>query len=224
VDRRWQRLQTEHQSKADQRHTYCHPRIHAHRPDLLLHGFGLKLAALQSQSPTVRALLYSLDSMAWSFGGRKWGRKNDSSEHDPIKALVYAAQIEALIGQPSFVQSCSHGRFGSSCCFHCAQIKSLLLFSCDHISAAGDRAFRINAFQTHNPIFNRPVEPLRNWFFWQFRLLIGSQGCRVRERSFNCTGRLGRWCSSLYQPTHPLLVSSPYLGPARIHFSMFHFS
>ena len=50
--------------------------IHAQRPDLLLHGFGIKLAALQS--PTVRALLYSSDSMAWSFAGRKWGRKTES--------------------------------------------------------------------------------------------------------------------------------------------------
>jgi hypothetical protein len=42
--------------------------------------------------------------MAWSFGGRKWGRKTDSAEHDPRKALAYSAQVEALIGQPSFVQ------------------------------------------------------------------------------------------------------------------------
>jgi hypothetical protein len=53
---------------------------------------------------TVRALLHSSDSMAWSFGGRKWGRKTDSAEHDPRKALAYSAQVEALIGQPSFVQ------------------------------------------------------------------------------------------------------------------------
>ena len=61
--------------------------IHAQRPDLLLHGFGIKLTALQS--PTVRSLLHSSDSMAWSFGGRKWGPKTDSSEHDPRKALAY---------------------------------------------------------------------------------------------------------------------------------------
>jgi hypothetical protein len=34
-------------------------------------------------------------------------------------------------------------------------------FSCDYVSAVGDGAFRISAFQTHNPIVNRPVEPLR---------------------------------------------------------------
>jgi hypothetical protein len=73
--------------------------IKARRPDLRLHGFGIKFHALQS--PTVRELLYSSDSMAWSFAGRKPG-----TEHDPrIRiALAYAAKIEALIGQPSFVQ------------------------------------------------------------------------------------------------------------------------
>ena len=35
------------------------------RSDLRLHGFGVKLSALRS--PVVRALLYSADSMAWSF-------------------------------------------------------------------------------------------------------------------------------------------------------------
>ena len=71
--------------------------IKAQRPDLQLHGFGIKFHALQS--PTVRQLLYSSDSMAWSFAGRKHG-----TEHDPRIALAYAAKIEALIGQPSFVQ------------------------------------------------------------------------------------------------------------------------
>jgi len=42
--------------------------IKAHRPDLRLHGFGLKMEALKSG--TVRALLHSSDSMAWSFAGR----------------------------------------------------------------------------------------------------------------------------------------------------------
>ena len=72
--------------------------IKTQRPDLRLHGFGIKFHALQS--PTVRELLYSSDSMAWSFAGRKTG-----IEHDPRIALAYPAKIEALIGQPSFVQS-----------------------------------------------------------------------------------------------------------------------
>ena len=42
------------------------------RPDLNLHGFGLKLTALQDGF--VRKCLYSADSMAWSFAARKNGR------------------------------------------------------------------------------------------------------------------------------------------------------
>lgn len=42
------------------------------RPDLNLHGFGIKLTALGH--PGVRALLYSADSMAWSDAARKQGR------------------------------------------------------------------------------------------------------------------------------------------------------
>jgi hypothetical protein len=56
--------------------------IKTQRPDLRLHGFGIKFHALQS--PTVRQLLYSSDSMAWSFAGRKSG-----TEHDPRIALGY---------------------------------------------------------------------------------------------------------------------------------------
>jgi hypothetical protein len=72
--------------------------IKTHRPDLRLHGFGLKMEALKSG--TVRALLHSSDSMAWSFAGRK----EDGSEHDPRRALAYAAKIETLIRRPMFVQ------------------------------------------------------------------------------------------------------------------------
>ena len=71
--------------------------IKALRPDLRLHGFGINFHALQS--PTVRELLHSSDSMAWSFAGRKSG-----TEHDPRIALAYTAKIEALIGLPSFAQ------------------------------------------------------------------------------------------------------------------------
>jgi hypothetical protein len=72
----------------------CFGTIKTQRSDLRLHdGFGIKFHALQS--PTVRELLYSSDSMAWSFAGRRSG-----SEHDPRIALAYAAKIEALVGQP----------------------------------------------------------------------------------------------------------------------------
>lgn len=49
------------------------------RPDLRLHGFGVKTTALRH--PGVRALLYSADSMAWSYSARKQGRNgNDWQE------------------------------------------------------------------------------------------------------------------------------------------------
>lgn len=46
------------------------------RPDLRLHGFGVKLTALESS--TVRACLHSADSMAWSLNARKNGRDANS--------------------------------------------------------------------------------------------------------------------------------------------------
>ncbi len=49
------------------------------RPDLKLHGFGLKITALSSA--LVRDCLYSADSMAWSFAARSNGRNaNDFRE------------------------------------------------------------------------------------------------------------------------------------------------
>jgi len=73
--------------------------IKSHRPDLNLHGFGLKLTALES--PTVRSLLYSCDSMAWSFANRF----EEGNGHDPRRALEYAAKVEALSSEPSFIQN-----------------------------------------------------------------------------------------------------------------------
>ena len=49
------------------------------RPDLRLHGFGLKVTALQCSA--ICDLLHSADSMAWSFAARKQGRNaNDWRE------------------------------------------------------------------------------------------------------------------------------------------------
>lgn len=49
------------------------------RPDLRLHGFGLKTTSLSE--PIIRDLLYSADSMAWSFAARREGRNaNDWRE------------------------------------------------------------------------------------------------------------------------------------------------
>jgi hypothetical protein len=72
--------------------------IKTQRRDLRLHGFGLKIQALGSG--TVRALLYSSDSMAWSYPACR----KDSREHDPRRALVYGAKVEAIIRKPMFVQ------------------------------------------------------------------------------------------------------------------------
>jgi hypothetical protein len=46
------------------------------RPDLRLHGFGVKVTALLNGS--VRELLATADSMAWSFAARKQGRSANS--------------------------------------------------------------------------------------------------------------------------------------------------
>ncbi len=53
--------------------------IKGERPDLLLHGFGLKTTALSSG--LVTSLLHTADSMAWSYAARKQGRNaNDWRE------------------------------------------------------------------------------------------------------------------------------------------------
>lgn len=57
------------------------------RPDLRLHGFGLKLTALSSSA--VRSLLESADSMAWSFHARKNGR----SANDWREAMAFTRKI-----------------------------------------------------------------------------------------------------------------------------------
>lgn len=48
------------------------------RPDLRLHGFGLKITALSNAY--IISLLYSADSMAWSMAARKQGRDSNSVE------------------------------------------------------------------------------------------------------------------------------------------------
>lgn len=61
--------------------------IKRERPDLRLHGFGLKITALNR--PEIRALLHSADSMAWSFNARKNGR----SAHDWTQAEAYRQRV-----------------------------------------------------------------------------------------------------------------------------------
>jgi hypothetical protein len=63
--------------------------IKAVRPDLRLHGFGLKSIALACAPIT--ALLESADSMAWSFRARKEGRNpNDWRESKAFERAVLA--------------------------------------------------------------------------------------------------------------------------------------
>ncbi|MBW9062396.1 hypothetical protein JNB71_03595 [Rhizobium herbae] len=63
--------------------------ISAVRPDLLLHGFGVKKTSLLH--PGVRELLATADSMAWSYAARKQGRDGN----DPQEAVRFAATVNA---------------------------------------------------------------------------------------------------------------------------------
>jgi hypothetical protein len=74
--------------------------IHDVRPDLRLHGFGLKTTALGSG--LVRELLYTADSMAWSFSARMQGRNaNDWREaRDWMeKMMSRAVQAPLMFGR-----------------------------------------------------------------------------------------------------------------------------
>ena len=62
--------------------------IKQHRPDLKLHGFGVKTTALGSE--IVRSLLSTADSMAWSYSARKQGRDGNSV----TEALRFADKIK----------------------------------------------------------------------------------------------------------------------------------
>lgn len=67
--------------------------IAADRPDLLLHGFGVKKTSLLNAG--VRMMLATADSMAWSFAARKQGRDaNDWREAASFVATVNAAANE----------------------------------------------------------------------------------------------------------------------------------
>jgi hypothetical protein len=64
--------------------------VHRTRPDLRLHGFGLKTTALGSG--LVRKLLHTADSMAWSFSARRQGR----NANDWREARAFAERIESM--------------------------------------------------------------------------------------------------------------------------------
>lgn len=65
--------------------------IKTERPDIRLHGFGVKLTALKNAA--VRNLLDTADSMAWSFSARKQGRNGN----DWREAKAFEQKIEGAI-------------------------------------------------------------------------------------------------------------------------------
>ena len=74
--------------------------IHRERPDLRLHGFGLKTTALSSG--LVHELLHTADSMAWSFSARKQGR----NANDWREAARWVAGIAARhVQRPLFIEA-----------------------------------------------------------------------------------------------------------------------
>lgn len=68
--------------------------IRSERPDLRLHGFGVKKTSLLH--PGVREYLYSADSMAWSFAARKQGR----SSNDWREAARFADVVNGAASLP----------------------------------------------------------------------------------------------------------------------------
>lgn len=65
------------------------------RPDLLLHGFGVKLTSLMHAG--VRALLATADSMAWSFAARKRG----GNPNDWREAMAFVRDVLAVLASPA---------------------------------------------------------------------------------------------------------------------------
>ena len=73
--------------------------IKLERPDLRLHGFGLKKTSLDNV--TIRALLETADSMAWSFAARK----NGTGANDWRNAAAFKKSIEIEPkGQRHFIE------------------------------------------------------------------------------------------------------------------------
>jgi hypothetical protein len=67
--------------------------IKKERPDLKLHGFGIKTTSLRSG--LVRELLHSADSMAWSFAARKKGKNaNCWKEAQKFETAIDTMQVQ----------------------------------------------------------------------------------------------------------------------------------
>jgi len=70
--------------------------IHRERPDLRLHGFGVKTTALSSG--LVQHLLHTADSMAWSFAARREGRNgNDWREARKWSAKITDRPVQLIL-------------------------------------------------------------------------------------------------------------------------------
>lgn len=70
--------------------------IKRERPDLRLHGFGLKTTALADGG--VFGLLHSADSMAWSYADRKQGRNaNDYREAKAFAVRINSQQRQSVL-------------------------------------------------------------------------------------------------------------------------------
>lgn len=65
------------------------------RPDLRIHGFGLKITALEDAR--VVALLHTADSMAWSYAARMSGRDQNSLE----EAMRFWKRVHSIPGVES---------------------------------------------------------------------------------------------------------------------------
>lgn len=64
--------------------------IHEERPDLQLHGFGLKLTALSNE--WVINEVHTADSMAWNYAARRQGRDNN----DYREAIAFQRRVNAV--------------------------------------------------------------------------------------------------------------------------------
>ena len=65
------------------------------RPDLRLHGFGVKTTALAHEQ--VRQSLATADSMAWSFAARREGRSRAANDYREAQRFV--TKISYILGQ-----------------------------------------------------------------------------------------------------------------------------
>lgn len=76
------------------------------RPDLRLHGFGVKTTSLRH--PVVRECLFSADSMAWSFAARMRGR----APNDWREAAAFSRHIDRPIPRDRRISGHAGGTHG----------------------------------------------------------------------------------------------------------------